>query len=180
MNLMKLLTVGQSLQEGKTVLGKYKLTQQSLLPKFVSTLRPVRTSPFKAPPTLDEKPSEAVPPAVAASLARAFSGPIIEPEVSEMKESGRSQPIEVTPPVSAPTAESQRVNAEETQKIAVGTVLKRAENDFAAQPRVRLSTRLKNTISGWFSNRWPVRSKKGAERCCPDRVDVGEGESGAE
>ena len=42
MNLMKLLTVGQSLKKGP-VLGKYKV-QQILLPKFGSTVRPSKSA----------------------------------------------------------------------------------------------------------------------------------------
>lgn len=45
---MKLLTVGQSVKEGKTVLGKYKPTHQALLPKFGATAREMGATTLSA------------------------------------------------------------------------------------------------------------------------------------
>lgn len=44
MNLVKLLTVGRSLNGNKTIFGKYKMVPQ-VLPKFASTVRPSGTAP---------------------------------------------------------------------------------------------------------------------------------------
>ncbi len=44
MNLVKLLTLGRSLNGNKTIFGKYKMMPQAL-PKFASTVRPSRTAP---------------------------------------------------------------------------------------------------------------------------------------
>lgn len=138
MNLMKLLTVGQSLKEGKTVLGKYKLMQPSLLPKFVCTIRPTKAAPV--PSVLRAEPQ--TPPEILAVR-------------SEMK---KENSVCVLPPV----PESRPMAAEKTQKIPVGTVLKRVEADKVAPSRINFLSRVKNKISSLGKKWFCARSRKKA------------------
>ena len=136
MNLMKLLTVGQSLKEGKTVLGKYKLMQPSLLPKFVCTIRPTKAAPVTQ-----------------AAVGEAKVAPEILPAVTEMK---REKPV----CVSAPLMESRPPDSEKTQKIPAGTVLKRVGEDKVVAPRISFPIRIRNKISLIWKKWFPPRSRK--------------------
>jgi hypothetical protein len=101
MKLMKLLAVGQSVKEGKIVFGKYKLAQQGLLPKFASTTRP-----FAAEATVEpiiEKP------------VQTRAAEVLAPKQEPLKE---ATPVKI----------ATEFKADETQKIPIGTVLKRVES----------------------------------------------------
>jgi hypothetical protein len=97
MNLMKLLTVGRSLNGGKPVSGHYKV-QQILLPKFASSVRPSRTAIAARKMAISQK-VEAGPTPVAANVG----APAIERSID-----------------SSP-------GMDKTQKIPAGKVLKRTE-----------------------------------------------------
>ncbi len=129
MDLTKLLAVGRSLKESKTVFGKYKLAQQSL-PRFVSTVRPSGVTPVTK--ALIEKANSVVAPA-------ATPAPVIE----AVKTKAVVQPkLEVKERVvEAPSA------PEKTQKIPVGTISKRTEEPVLKRDPVTLKSRLGEKIS---------------------------------
>ncbi|MEO6035324.1 MAG: hypothetical protein ABIQ35_08725 [Verrucomicrobiota bacterium] len=149
MNLVKLLTLGQSLKEGKTVLGKYKLMQPSLLPKFVCTIRPTKTAPAakaNAAPTQEIKPVAEIL-AITAVPTPTLKLPTVEKE------------LPVADVVLA-NKESGPLEAEKTQKILVGTVQTRSEEKKAVAAKAGFSTRIKNKIS-LIGKKWaPARSRK--------------------
>ena len=143
MNLMKLLKVGRSLEDGKTILGKYKLTQQSLMPKFASTTRPSKATPIMPLPAAEPK---------------------LEMEVlsvpDEMKKEEPPFKPEEPACVLEPTVERRPVEADKTQKIPVGTVLKRVEEKAVLISSIRFSTRIKQNISSLWKKWWPARSRR--------------------
>ena len=120
MNLMKLLKVGKSLKEGKTVLGKYKLTQQSLLAKFASTTRPSRSVEETRVPVMEEKPTRMISPkprsaTPPAPLAEAEPVQKILPAVSQKKTEEPPVAKAESHSVSAPAIVRHPVGAEKTQ-----------------------------------------------------------------
>jgi len=165
MNLMKLLKVGNSVKEGKTVLGKYKLTQQSLLPKFASTTRPSRSVEEARVPVTEEKPRRAIFPeprsaTPPAPLAEAKPALKLLTNVSQKKTEEPSVPKAEPPPVPEPAIVRHPLGAEKTQKIATGTVLKRVENEEVSTTTIGITTRIKNKIFRMAGKLWPARSRR--------------------
>ena len=136
---MKLLTVGQSLQEGKTVLGKYKLTQQNL-PKFASTVRHSSSTP--AVETVPEKLRTAV-----VKVAPVAATEITKPICS-------AQPEMPIPTETAPSA------LEKTQKIPAGKTLRRVEEACSTRTEISFANRMGQKIAAFKKKLFPVRSKK--------------------
>jgi hypothetical protein len=143
MNLTRLLAFGRSLKGAKAVPGKYKL-QQSMLPKFASTVRPSTTVV-----STEDLKSES------------------EPQLS-LAESASSMPVADAKPVLKtqtelkPKVEPVR-SMEKTQQIPTGKVLRRVEQepaptqkrfDFLAMVQTKMAT-LKKVL-------FPVRSRKKA------------------
>jgi len=146
MNLMKLLTVGQSLKKGP-VLGKYKL-QQILLPKFGSTVRPSKSkrmteaqAPSAAPISIFTQP--------VAPVASALTTPICSVETKTLNESASRA-------------------MDKTQKIPAGKILRRIEEPvttsrepgFMSKLMSRCMALLQKQISLLKKKIFPVRSKK--------------------
>ena len=146
MNLMKLLTVGQSLKKGP-VLGKYKL-QQILLPKFGSTVRPSKSAQSTEAQAASVEPTSLIKEAVA-PVASAPAASICSVEIKTQSES-------------APRA------MDKTQKIPSGKILRRIEEPATTPPGpgfvVRLMSRcmalLQKQTSLLKKKMFPVRSKK--------------------
>ncbi len=143
MNLVKLLSVGQSLKSGKTIFGKYKLTQQSLLPKFGSTVRPAQSDTFVAPNEMAQVSRE-----IASSIVVSEEAKWIAPATTELKPS-------ITPPTIA---------FEQTQKIPTGKILRRREEAVPRTPKIslaiRLGTNLAHKITFLKKRLWPARSRR--------------------
>ena len=146
MNLMKLLTVGQSLKKGP-VLGKYKL-QQILLPKFGSTVRPSKSARMSEAPALLAEPTPFLEEAVT-PIASAATTPICSMETKIQNESARRA-------------------MDKTQKIPSGKILRRIEEP-ATKPRepgfmsklmTRFTALVQKQISSLKKKMFPVRSKK--------------------
>ncbi len=131
MNLMKLLTVGQSLEEGKNVSGKYKLSQQSLLPKFAARVQPSSPAPT----------AESAEVKQAATVASQTPAQLLSPE-------SNSGP--------APTSRLH----DKTQKIAAGTSLEREEKPAAIFPPISFRARVKNKISSAKNKIFHARPRK--------------------
>ncbi len=143
MKLVKLLSVGQSLKSGKTILGKYKLTQQSLLPKFAATFRPISADIFAAPADSAKVNHETVPPAAVSEEIKT-----VAPAASAVE----------------PSVVPAKIAFDQTQKIAVGQILRRAE-EVAPRPAeislaVRIGSSLAHKISSLKSRLFPARSKR--------------------
>lgn len=135
---MKLLSVGQSLDGKKSALGKYKLPRQTSLPKFGSTVRPLKA-------TSVNQPAEAMAKAPIVVEAATPKLPVIEKTI-----------------LSEPKLEIISAKLEKTQKIPAGTILKRVEKPMAASQRVSLVTRIENKIAALKKIWFPVRSRKKA------------------
>ena len=120
MKLVKLLSVGRSLKSGQTILGKYKLTQGSLLPKFGATFRPVSPDTFAAPTETAPARHEATSPVVLVEEAK----PIVAAPAEAMA-------ILPTP-----------VRWQQTQKIPAGQILTRVEEVAPGAPRISLAVQV--------------------------------------
>ncbi len=134
MNLIKMLTVGRSVKQRGTTLGKYKLTQPGLLPKFASSVRP-----SNAPAKSDRV--EKLPTTFAAtdSLGAIEAGKANALKTRDLAARSNSQ-------------------FEKTQKIAVGQILKRsASADMGREP---LASRLMDKFKAVARVFSPTRSKK--------------------
>lgn len=131
MKLMKLLTVGRSLNGGKPVSGQYKV-QQILLPKFASSVRPSRTAiaarRIAVTPTATPVPASTVARAVAPAIERS-----IEPATLGM---------------------------DKTQKIPAGKILKRKPEPTGLSLKVKVVTLLQKQIAAVKKRLIPARSKK--------------------
>jgi hypothetical protein len=160
MNLMKLLSVGQSLDGKKSALGKYKLLRQTSLPKFGSTVRPSKTAMPVSQPATEVPETPVMIEVVAPEL------PIIEKTI-----------------VAEPKREIASAKLEKTQKIPAGTVLKRGEEPVALLKGPSLATRIKNKIAAlkkvWFPPRSrkktgaaPVQTEWALEKICVARNDL--------
>ncbi|MEO5803820.1 MAG: hypothetical protein ABIR24_09840 [Verrucomicrobiota bacterium] len=137
MNLMKLLTVGQSEKESKIVLGKFKLRQR-LLPKFASTVRP------------------------SSSAVMETSVPSIKPAALLLDVSGKPNASAESKTIEHQTMSSPRT-MDKTQKIPSGKTLRRIEEP-AAIPRVSgflvgFVSFLKNKFTSLKKKLFPVRLK---------------------
>lgn len=134
MNLMKLLTVGRSLKPSGAMLGKYKLTQPGLLPKFAS--------PF-AEPTLPDK------------LERAATSRPISAQSASLPPKETETAISASPGL-LPRSKSP---FEKTQKIVVGQILKRARPTAEAGSD-SLANRIANKARAIARKFSPPRSRK--------------------
>lgn len=129
MNLLKLLKVGRSLNGGKALFGKYKMTQQSL-PRFASTVRPSRTAP--ALESLLEKAKSVAPTDIIAP-----NNPVRE--------------------VASPALVISVLD--KTQRIPAGKIMRRMEEPVLKKDKVSFLSRMENNISKWKKKLTPARSK---------------------
>lgn len=132
MNLVKLLTVGRSLNGGKTVTGNYKL-QQISLPKFSSTARPSKAAAAKAALIVATKP---VPIAAPVPVV-----PVIVPVIER-------------------SLETDPRGMDKTQKIPAGKILERKPKEKKSFIKTKLATALQRRIAAIKKRLFPVRSKK--------------------
>jgi hypothetical protein len=134
MKLMKLLSVGRSFNGGKRMSGDYKL-QQSLLPKFSSSVRPSKA-------------------AVAARLA---GRPIAKSQPqSEVPSHVQEQPQ--TALVESSIAEMP----EKTQKIPAGKILQRVPEREAVQAEPKADSWMQKRMAALKKRWFPPRSRKRA------------------
>lgn len=131
MNLLKLLTVGRSLNGNKTIFGKYKMTPQ-IVPKFASTVRPSRTAP-----------------AVESLLVKAKTMAPTDTVQTPVLAQSEAQTPAFVPSV-----------LDKTQKIPAGKISKRMEAPVLKEDKVTLLTGIQNRISGLKKKMFPARSRK--------------------
>jgi hypothetical protein len=140
MNLVKLLTVGRSLNGGKPVSGNYKL-QQISLPKFSSTVRPSKAAAAKASSIISTKAAPLVPAQV-----------LVAPTPVRV--------VETVKPVTD-RLESAPCGMDKTQKIPAGKILKRKESAKISF-QFKFVTWLQTKTASWKKRLFPIRSKKKA------------------
>jgi hypothetical protein len=137
MNLMRLLTVGRSLKGGGLASGKYKFPQQTLLPKFASSVRPSTAAQFvQTPGATSELPS--------------IFKELVAPHV-------KTSPETAKPVVSVAASQPPM---EQTQKIPKGKVLNRVEEPVTKLNKFSFPVWCKEQIPSIKKVLFPPRSKR--------------------
>lgn len=134
MKLIKLLSVGRSFNGGKRISGDYKL-QQSLLPKFSSSVRPSKAAVaarLAGRPIVKSQPQSEVPPNVQEQPQTAQ----VEPSIAEMPD--------------------------KTQKIPAGKILQRVPEREAVQAEPKADSWMQKRMAALKKRWFPPRSRKRA------------------